>query len=170
MRRSTTDGGSYGLVFFSRVMVSLRHRRRNDAIMRPVEFNSKSLAGMLRKRKIATMAELMAALGSDSRSTVFRKLRELEYRTSYSHRGRFYALDEVAHFDEQGLWAHRDVRFSIHGTLMSTGAAIVAASDAGYFAEELDTSCFRASSGHQRRHQEEGTRRSVQERRRKVGP
>lgn len=106
--------------------------------MRPIEFNSKSLADMLRKRKIATMAELMAALGSDSRRTVFRKLRELEYRTSYSHRGRFYTLDEVADFDERGLWKHRDVRFSVHGTLMSTGAAFVDASDGGYFVEELD--------------------------------
>ena len=106
--------------------------------MRHAEFNSKSLASMLRKRKIATMAELMAALGSGCRRTVFRKLRELEYRTSYSHRGRFYALDEVADFDERGLWTHRDVHFSVHGTLMSTGAALVDASDAGYFAEELD--------------------------------
>jgi len=106
--------------------------------MRPIEFNSESLAAMLRKRKIATMAELMAALGSNSKRTVFRKLRELEYRTSYSHRGRFYALDEVANFDERGLWTHRDVRFSVHGTLVSTGAALVDASDGGYFVEELD--------------------------------
>ena len=28
--------------------------------------------------------------------TVFRKLSELEYRTSYSHRGRYYTLDELA--------------------------------------------------------------------------
>jgi len=106
--------------------------------MRPIEFKSESLEDMLRKRKIATMAELMAALGSDSKRTVFRKLRELEYRTSYSHRGRFYALDEVANFDEQGLWTHGEVRFSAHGTLVSTGAAFVDASDGGYFVEELD--------------------------------
>jgi len=106
--------------------------------MRPTEFDSKTLAKLLRKRKIATIAELMAALGSDSRQTVFRKLRELGYRTSYSHRGSFYTLDEVAAFDKRGLWSHRDVRFSVHGTLMSTGAALVVASDSGYFTEELD--------------------------------
>jgi hypothetical protein len=32
---------------------------------------------------------LMQALGSNARRTVFRKLAELAYRTSYSHRGRY---------------------------------------------------------------------------------
>jgi len=106
--------------------------------MRPAKFNAEALRKVLRKRKIATMAELMAALGTDARRTVFRKLSELEYRTSYSHRGRYYALDEVADFNERGLWTHRDVRFSVHGTLMSTGAALVEAADSGYYVEELD--------------------------------
>ncbi len=106
--------------------------------MRPTEFTPEALAKMLRKRKIATMGELMAALGTGSRRTVFRKLRELNYRASYSHRGGYYALDEVAEFDELGLWSHRDVRFSVHGTLLSTGAALVEAADSGYFADELD--------------------------------
>ena len=84
------------------------------------------------------MAELMAALGSSARRTVFRKLGELGYRTSYSHRGRYYTLDEVAEFDELGLWSCRDVRFSVHGTLLSTAAVLVEAADGGYFVDELD--------------------------------
>ena len=47
----------------------------------------------------------MAALGTDARRTVFRKLKELSSRTSYSHRGRYHTLDDVAAFDELGLWA-----------------------------------------------------------------
>ena len=84
------------------------------------------------------MAELMAALGTDARRTVFRKLSELNYRTSYSHRGRYYTLDRIAKFDALGLWSYRDVWFSIHGTLLSTAAALVETADSGYFTEELD--------------------------------
>ena len=116
----------------------ITHTERNDAIMRPTQFPSSSIASLLRKRKIATLPELMEALGTDARRTVFRKLKELSYRTSYSHRGRYYTLDEVARFDERGLWACDDVWFSMHGTLLSTAVATVEAADVGYYVEELD--------------------------------
>jgi hypothetical protein len=106
--------------------------------MRPAEYSATSIATLLRRRKIATMPELMAALGTDARRTVFRKLKELHYRTSYSHRGCYYTLDDVTEFDERGLWAYEDVWFSIHGTLLSTAASIVETAEVGYFVEELD--------------------------------
>lgn len=106
--------------------------------MRPTQFSVEAIAVLLRKQKIATMPELMAALGTEARRTVFRKLEQLPYRTSYSHRGRYYTLDEVARFDERGLWSYRQVWFSVHGTLLSTAAALVDDSQRGYFVEELD--------------------------------
>jgi hypothetical protein len=106
--------------------------------MRPTQFSAASIAELLRAQKIATMPELMAALGTDARRTVFRKLGELPYRTSYTHRGAYYTLDEVAQFDERGLWAHENVWFSVHGTLLSTASAAVEAAQSGYFVEELD--------------------------------
>jgi len=106
--------------------------------MRPTEFPTEAIVALLRKRKIATMPELMAALGTHSRRTVFRKLRELPCRTSYSHRGSYYTLEDVAEFDEAGLWSYEDVWFSAHGTLLSTAATVVEAGDWGYFVEELD--------------------------------
>ena len=105
--------------------------------MRPVGFDAQALAVVLRRQKIATLPELMAALGS-ARRTVFRKLQELPYRTSYSHRGAFYTLEEIARFDEHGLWSYRDVWFSAHGTLLSTAAVFVDDAERGYFVEELD--------------------------------
>lgn len=105
--------------------------------MRPTEFSAGALATLLRKQKIATLPELMGALGS-ARRTVFRKLRELPYRTSYSHRGGYYTLEDIAQFDELGLWSYRDVWFSVHGTLLSTAAAVVAGAERGHFVEELD--------------------------------
>ena len=119
-------------------MAPLRYLKRKGAIMRPSEFSAASITTLLRKQKIATMPELMAAVGTDGRRTVFRKLKELPYRTSYSHRGRYYTLDDVAEFDERGLWPYDGVWFSIHGTLLSTAAAAVETANAGYFVEELD--------------------------------
>lgn len=106
--------------------------------MRPAVFTSSSLSALLRRQKIATLPELMTALGTQARRTVFRKLEELEYRTSYSHRGRFYALEEVAEFDERGLWSWQEVCFSVHGTLVATAAAFVNEAQIGYFVDELD--------------------------------
>ena len=57
----------------------------------------------LEQYKIATMEDLKKVLGTDVRMTVFRKLRELPFRTSYSHRGKYYALQKTIHFDDMGL-------------------------------------------------------------------
>jgi hypothetical protein len=105
--------------------------------MRPESYHAADLVALLRRQTIATLPELKQALGTQTDSTLFRKLAELEYRSSYSHRGRFYVLDESCRFDELGLWAFRNVWFSAHGTLLSTAAALVDAAEAGYHADEL---------------------------------
>jgi hypothetical protein len=48
-------------------------------------------------------------LGTDTALTVFRKLSQLGYRASYTHRGRFYTLSDIARFDDRGLWWHEAV-------------------------------------------------------------
>jgi hypothetical protein len=106
--------------------------------MRPERYSADTIADLLRDKMIATMPEMMIALGTSVERTVFRKLSELRYRTSYSHRGRYYTLDDLARFDALGLWSCRSVWFSAHGTLVETAAALVDASVAGYFIEELD--------------------------------
>jgi hypothetical protein len=62
---------------------------RNGAIMRPTEFSTDPIIKLLRKQQIATLPQLMAAVGTGARRTVFRKLAQLSYRTSYSHRGAY---------------------------------------------------------------------------------
>ncbi|HEY6844734.1 MAG TPA: hypothetical protein VI320_00835 [Terracidiphilus sp.] len=105
--------------------------------MRPNSFHSEVLRTLLLQRKIATLDELKQALGTSSTMTVFRKLKVLDYLTSYSHRGRYYTLREIAQFDEQGLWSHKGVRFSRFGTLLATAEALVNRSPLGYFAEDV---------------------------------
>jgi len=106
--------------------------------MRIEAFHAVRFVELFRTRKIATMPELKAALGTDVDMTVFRKLKELGYRTSYSHRGGYYTLNEIALFNDLGLWSFRAVWFSRYGTLVRTCEAFVTGSEAGYFAEELD--------------------------------
>ena len=106
--------------------------------MRTSRFHAAFLEELLRERTISTMPELQNALGTNVPATVFRKLKELDYLTSYSHRGSYYALSDMAHFDEQGLWSFRGVGFSRHGTLLTTLEALVNSSEAGCFARELE--------------------------------
>jgi len=100
-------------------------------------FTSESLRSFLRRKQIATLEELKQALGTTSTMTVFRKLKTLNYRTSYSHRGKYYTLAEIPQFDEQGLWSSRGVWFSRDGTLLATAQRFVQQSPAGFTASEL---------------------------------
>lgn len=111
---------------------------RNSDIMKTTQFDAELLVGLLREQKIATMTELATVLGTTVERTVFRKLGGLACRTSYSHRGRYYTLDEVADFDEDGLWSYESVWFSIHGTLLATAEIVVDEGEFGHYVEELD--------------------------------
>lgn len=92
----------------------------------------------LLRRKIATMTDLKDVLGTRVDVTVFRKLREFDYHSSYSHRGKYYTLDEVARFDDMGLWSFGAVYFSRHGTLLRTCEVLVSEADAGFATDELE--------------------------------
>jgi hypothetical protein len=106
--------------------------------MRPTVFSADVLRQFLRRNRIATLPQLKQLLGTEADITVFRKLKELSYRTSYSHRGSFYTLDEIADFDDRGLWSFNSVWFSFRGTLVATAEDCVTQSKAGYFASELE--------------------------------
>lgn len=105
--------------------------------MRPLFFRSDALRSLLLHSKIATLDELKQAVGTSVDVTVFRKLKPLDYLTSYSHRGRYYTLREIARFDDKGLWSQADVWFSQTGTLLATAEVLVNRSPRGYFADEL---------------------------------
>ena len=105
--------------------------------MRPLSFRPDALRTLLLRGKIATFDELKQALGTTVDVTVFRKLKPLGYLTSYSHRGRYYTLREIARFDDQGLWSQAEAWFSRFGTLLATAVAFIDRSSRGYFADEL---------------------------------
>ena len=105
--------------------------------MRTPSFLPDQVRDFLRAKKIATLPELKQTLGSTVDTTVFRKLKELSYRSSYSHRGRYYTLAEIPKFDPQGLWSFQSVWFSRWGNLVTTVETLVNAAPQGYFASEL---------------------------------
>lgn len=92
---------------------------------------------LLSLQKVATLDELKTASGTNVGMTVYRALTGLGYQTSYSHNGRYYALDKTIRFDEQGLWFIRSICFSRHGTLLNTLQSFVSDSAKGYCANEL---------------------------------
>jgi hypothetical protein len=105
--------------------------------MAPIKFGVEVIRSFLRKHGIATLAELKQVLGTLATMTVFRKLKALGYRTSLSHRGKYYTLADIPQFDEQGLWSHRSVWFSQDGTLLATAQRFVEEASAGLTASEL---------------------------------
>ena len=105
--------------------------------MRPLSFNPQAIRNHLLRHKIATLPELKLALGNASDLTVFRKLKLFDYLSSYTHRGRYYALRQSACFDDTGLWSHDNVWFSRYGSLVATVEAFVRRSTNGWFADEL---------------------------------
>jgi hypothetical protein len=98
---------------------------------------SERLRSFLQRKQIATLKELKLVLQTTSTMTVFRKLKSLGYRTSYSHRGKYYTLANIPQFDEQGLWSYGAVGFSREGTLLATVQRFVEQAPAGFTASEL---------------------------------
>lgn len=92
---------------------------------------------LFRHKRAALLDDLRAALGTASRTTIFRILKSVGYFTSYSHAGRFYTLRNIPKFDRLGLWSWRDIGFSSHGTLRATSVFLIEQSEAGQTHEEL---------------------------------
>ena len=105
--------------------------------MRGTTYRAEDLEQFMMSNVVATMWEMQDFLGTPVYKTVLRKLKELAYRSSYSHGGSYYTLDKIARFDPRGLWSYHDVRFSSRGTLMSTLQYFANESPRGYFAVEL---------------------------------
>ncbi len=108
-------------------------------IMNTPRFDPQRLIDLFERNTIATMEDMKEALGTDVDLTVFRKLKLLKYCSSYSHRGQYYTLKRVPHYDQLGLWSFDLARFSRHGTLLATVEVFVQKAEAGYFADELES-------------------------------
>lgn len=96
------------------------------------------LNDLFHRKPAALLKDLREALGTTSRTTIFRILKAVGYFSSYSHAGRYYTLQRIPKFDRWGLWAWRDVRFSSRRTLRETSVFLIEESEAGQTHEELE--------------------------------
>jgi hypothetical protein len=106
--------------------------------MKTEVFGTSELQEFLKRNRIGTLPELKHAMGTSATMTVFRKLKVLNYLTSYSDRGKYYTLRNIPEFDDSGLWTYRQTWFSKYGNLRETVQALVENGQGGWTAQELE--------------------------------
>ena len=104
--------------------------------MKTTRFTPGDLLKPFSRKQVLTKAELLQACGC-SAMTAWRILHQQGYLTSYNHNAKYYTLARTARFDQQGLWAYRDIRFSKWGTLPDTILGQIELSPTGMTAREL---------------------------------
>ena len=79
---------------------------------------------------------LATAMGYSVPSTR-RFLCEIGYYSSFTHNGKWYALDTIPHFDRDGIWFFDVIGFSRAGSLTNTLIKLISRSQVGMTAEQL---------------------------------
>ena len=99
--------------------------------------HTEDLARIFETHKIATMELLKRELNTSAERTLYRRLKELAYQTSYTHGGAYFTLEGISRFKDDGLWCYNSVCFSQHGTLRATLDSWVNSGDRGFYVAEL---------------------------------
>lgn len=94
------------------------------------------LQKLFSRRLCWMLVELAQALDY-ARITVRRLLTQIGYFRSYTHNGKWYTLRASPQFNREGLWHHRGIGFSKHGSLTATITHLVERAPAGLSAAEL---------------------------------
>lgn len=100
--------------------------------------SAKTLQRLFRRFKIVDMNILFKTIKTNSRMSIFRRLKEVGYLSSYTHTGRYYTLSHIPQFDNYGLWFYQSVGFAQYGTLKSTIVELVDRSSTGLTHLELN--------------------------------
>ncbi len=95
------------------------------------------LRQLLLSETVVDLPQIESALGGVSTITAFRYLRQLPYRRSYNHNGRYYCLHEPSRYDRFGLWSWDSIHFSVDGSLGKTVRRLVYEMEAGATHREL---------------------------------
>jgi hypothetical protein len=106
--------------------------------MRKSKPSTAVLVKLFYQHQVLQLDAIKIALGTSVKMTIFRKLKTMGYRSSYSHAGKYYTLDEIARYNSDGLWSFGKIHFSKFGNLLNTIEALVASSSSGYWATELN--------------------------------
>lgn len=104
----------------------MAHTRSPDTLLR-----------LFKSETVVDLPRIEKALGGVSTMTAFRYLKQVPYRRSYNHNGRYYCFHEPSRYDRLGLWTWRDVHFSRDGSLRKTVCRLVRELQAGATQREL---------------------------------
>ncbi len=99
--------------------------------------SAETLLELFASETVVDLPRIQGALGNVSSMTAFRYLRQVPYRRSYNHNGRYYCLHEPARYDRLGLWSVGDIHFSVDGSLAETVRRLVYEMEAGAAHREL---------------------------------
>ena len=100
--------------------------------------SKKALKRLFRRFPVADLDTLSRTLDTKSRMSIFRRLKDIGYLSSYTHAGGFYTLAHIPQFDEYGLWLHQGIGFSKAGTLKATVLKLVETASSGFTHTELN--------------------------------
>lgn len=100
--------------------------------------STKALKRVFNRFPVTELDMLSRTLETKSRMSIFRRLKEIGYFSSYTHAGRFYTLSHIPEFDEYGLWIYQGIGFSTEGTLKATVLKLVETASSGFTHTELN--------------------------------
>jgi hypothetical protein len=104
--------------------------------MKTPQFTLNDLCRSFAHKTVLSKSELLEEYGC-SPMTLWRRLREVGYLTSYNYNSRYYTLATIPQFDDHGLWAYRDICFSKWGKLPETIVSVIERSPEGMTSQEL---------------------------------
>ena len=93
---------------------------------------------LFNKEKCLTIKDISRVLEYSDRS-VQRLLKKLGYYSSFTHNGKWYTLEYIPEFDENGLWFYQGIGFSKWRNLTATILYLVENSVKGLTANELSS-------------------------------
>lgn len=86
---------------------------------------------LFEETKVIDFKTLGEKLIGRSQRSIFRDLSFAKYLTSYTHAGRFYTLEHIPKFNEDGIWLYQKIGFSTYGTLKETVCELIKSSTEG---------------------------------------
>ncbi|MCP4364440.1 MAG: hypothetical protein GY800_04005 [Planctomycetes bacterium] len=96
-----------------------------------------TVAEKIRKEKVMSFDDVLNCVDC-SDVTLRRDFKALKALTSFTHRGHFVTLPEVARFNAQGIWFHKHVGFSRFGTSLDSIVGLIELSKEGLSKVELE--------------------------------
>lgn len=109
-----------------------------EAIMLNRQESIAVLGKHFRQKKIATIKDIMLLINAKNNMGVYRRLKEIDYVSSFSNSGMYYTLKTVADFNSSGLSFINEVGFSLYGNLKQTLIHLIEESASGKTHQELE--------------------------------